>query len=150
MLCYLYMCLFVLQINALRMAINSLVCEGSSGSLHLRPDRISHLQEDCRDRLTRSVQNTGRSQWWVSMLVHQVLICICVVWCRLFSRMPPREAVTPVYYKKLEKWNEVHWCYFIWDCLISLARDIKILELVLQMLSALSYLLLPSHFLTTR
>ncbi|XP_018545536.1 ATP-dependent RNA helicase TDRD9 [Lates calcarifer] len=68
----------ITEINALRVAINRLVCEGPSGTLHLGRDRISRLQEDCRDRLIR-----------------------------LFTKSPPREAVTPVYFEKLEKWNQV-------------------------------------------
>ncbi|XP_070698843.1 ATP-dependent RNA helicase TDRD9 [Pempheris klunzingeri] len=68
----------ITEINALRVAINRLACEGPGGTWHLSPDRISQLQEDCRDRLTR-----------------------------LFTKSPPREAVTPVYYEKLEKWNQV-------------------------------------------
>uniref|UniRef100_A0A4W6FK58 ATP-dependent RNA helicase TDRD9 n=1 Tax=Lates calcarifer TaxID=8187 RepID=A0A4W6FK58_LATCA len=71
----------ITEINALRVAINRLVCEGPSGTLHLGRDRISRLQEDCRDRLIRL----------------------------LFTKSPPREAVTPVYFEKLEKWNQV--CY---------------------------------------
>ncbi|KAM8915292.1 ATP-dependent RNA helicase TDRD9 [Spinachia spinachia] len=68
----------ITEINALRVAINRLACEGPSGTLHLGPDRISVLQEDCRERLIR-----------------------------LFTKSPPREAVTPVYYKKSDKWNQV-------------------------------------------
>uniref|UniRef100_A0A7N6C3D4 ATP-dependent RNA helicase TDRD9 n=1 Tax=Anabas testudineus TaxID=64144 RepID=A0A7N6C3D4_ANATE len=68
----------ITEINALRVAINRLVCEGPCGTLHLEPDRITHLQEDCRDRLIR-----------------------------LFTKSPPREAVPPEYYKKVEKWNQV-------------------------------------------
>ncbi|XP_044230330.1 ATP-dependent RNA helicase TDRD9 [Thunnus albacares] len=68
----------ITEINALRVAINRLVCEGPSGTLHLGPDRISHLQEDCRERLMR-----------------------------LFIKSPPREDVTPVYYQKQDKWNQV-------------------------------------------
>ncbi|KAF7662633.1 hypothetical protein LDENG_00231020, partial [Lucifuga dentata] len=68
----------ITEINALRAAINQLVCEGPNGTLHLGPDRISHLQEDCQERLIR-----------------------------LFTKSPPREAVTPVYYEKPEKWNQV-------------------------------------------
>nr|XP_020446743.1 putative ATP-dependent RNA helicase TDRD9 isoform X2 [Monopterus albus] len=68
----------ITEINALRQAINCLVCEGPSGTLHLDSDRISHLQEDCRRRLIR-----------------------------LFTRSPPREAVAPVYYKNPGKWNQV-------------------------------------------
>uniref|UniRef100_A0A3P9J325 RNA helicase n=1 Tax=Oryzias latipes TaxID=8090 RepID=A0A3P9J325_ORYLA len=44
----------IIEINALRMSINSLLCEGREGTLHLGPDRISQLQEDCRERLIRS------------------------------------------------------------------------------------------------
>ncbi|TKS86578.1 putative ATP-dependent RNA helicase TDRD9 [Collichthys lucidus] len=65
----------ITEINALRVAINRMVCEGA---LHLGPERTSHMQEDCRDRLIR-----------------------------LFTKSPPREAVTPVYYEKPEKWNQV-------------------------------------------
>ncbi|XP_059209992.1 ATP-dependent RNA helicase TDRD9 isoform X2 [Centropristis striata] len=68
----------ITEINALRVAINRLVCEGPNGTMHLGPDRIHHLQEDCRDRLIR-----------------------------LFTKSPPREAVTPVYFEKPEKWNQV-------------------------------------------
>ncbi|KAM7403060.1 hypothetical protein PAMA_003810 [Pampus argenteus] len=68
----------ITEINALRVAINRLACHGPSGALHLGPDRISQLQEDCRERLTR-----------------------------LFMKSPPREAVAPVYYEKLEKWKQV-------------------------------------------
>ncbi|XP_074516874.1 ATP-dependent RNA helicase TDRD9 isoform X1 [Sebastes fasciatus] len=68
----------VTEINALRVAINRLVCEGPSGTMHLGPDRISHLQEDCRDRLIR-----------------------------LSTKSPPREAVNQVYYEKPDKWNQV-------------------------------------------
>ncbi|KAM7375860.1 hypothetical protein PAMP_005626 [Pampus punctatissimus] len=68
----------ITEINALRLAINRLVCNGPSGALHLGSDRISQLQEDCRERLTR-----------------------------LFIKSPPREAVAPVYYEKLEKWKQV-------------------------------------------
>ncbi|XP_034432345.1 ATP-dependent RNA helicase TDRD9 isoform X2 [Hippoglossus hippoglossus] len=68
----------ITEINALRGAINCLVCDGPSGTLHLGPDRISHLQEDCRERLLR-----------------------------LFTKSPQREAVTPLFYEKTEKWNQV-------------------------------------------
>uniref|UniRef100_A0A3B5A8K9 RNA helicase n=1 Tax=Stegastes partitus TaxID=144197 RepID=A0A3B5A8K9_9TELE len=68
----------VTEINALRMAINHMLSEGPNRALHLGPDRISHLQEDCQDRLTR-----------------------------LFTKSPPREGVTPVYYGKPGKWNQV-------------------------------------------
>lgn len=40
----------------------------------------------------------------------QTVIFIFFVQCRLFTKS--REAVTPVYYKKLEKWNQV------WDRLV--------------------------------
>ncbi|TMS21083.1 ATP-dependent RNA helicase TDRD9 [Larimichthys crocea] len=49
----------ITEINALRVAINRLVCEGLGGSLHLGPERTSHLQEDCRDRLIRSLTYTN-------------------------------------------------------------------------------------------
>uniref|UniRef100_A0A8C4NIM8 ATP-dependent RNA helicase TDRD9 n=1 Tax=Dicentrarchus labrax TaxID=13489 RepID=A0A8C4NIM8_DICLA len=68
----------ITEINALRVAVNRLVCEGLGGSWHLKSDKITHLQEDCQDRLIR-----------------------------LFTKSPPREAVPPVYYQKLEKWNQV-------------------------------------------
>uniref|UniRef100_A0AAQ5YNN5 ATP-dependent RNA helicase TDRD9 n=1 Tax=Amphiprion ocellaris TaxID=80972 RepID=A0AAQ5YNN5_AMPOC len=68
----------ITEINALRVAINHMLSEGPNSVLHLGPDRISHLQEDCRDHLTR-----------------------------LFTKSPSREAVAPVYYEKLEKWNQV-------------------------------------------
>ncbi|XP_078132966.1 ATP-dependent RNA helicase TDRD9 isoform X2 [Sander vitreus] len=68
----------ITEINALRVAINRLVCEGPNGSMHLGPNRINQLQEDCRDRLIR-----------------------------LFTKSPPREVVTQVYYEKPEKWNQV-------------------------------------------
>ncbi|XP_003453141.1 ATP-dependent RNA helicase TDRD9 isoform X1 [Oreochromis niloticus] len=68
----------VTEINALRVAINHLVCEGPNGTLHLGTDRISQLQEDCRDRLIR-----------------------------LFAKSPPREAIAPQFFEKLGKWNQV-------------------------------------------
>ncbi|XP_054653548.1 ATP-dependent RNA helicase TDRD9 [Dunckerocampus dactyliophorus] len=68
----------ITEVNALRVAINHLVCEGPSGTLHLGSDRIGQLQEDCRERLKR-----------------------------LFTKSPPREAVTPEYYDKPGKWNQV-------------------------------------------
>ncbi|XP_061824859.2 ATP-dependent RNA helicase TDRD9 [Nerophis lumbriciformis] len=68
----------ITEINALRVAINHLACEGPSGTLHLGSDRIGQLQEDCRERLKS-----------------------------LFTKSPPREAVTPVYYDKAGKWNQV-------------------------------------------
>uniref|UniRef100_A0A3Q4GWC5 ATP-dependent RNA helicase TDRD9 n=1 Tax=Neolamprologus brichardi TaxID=32507 RepID=A0A3Q4GWC5_NEOBR len=68
----------ITEINALRMAINHLVCEGPNGTLHLGTDRISQLQEDCRDRLIR-----------------------------LFTKSPPREAIAPQFFEKLGKWNQV-------------------------------------------
>ncbi|KAM3849977.1 ATP-dependent RNA helicase TDRD9-like [Diretmus argenteus] len=66
------------EINVLRNAINHLVCEGPNGTLHLGPDRISRLQEDCREHLIR-----------------------------LFAKAPPRENITPVYSEKPGKWNQV-------------------------------------------
>ncbi|XP_068195445.1 ATP-dependent RNA helicase TDRD9 [Antennarius striatus] len=68
----------ITEINALRVAVNRLACEGLQGTLHLDPDRISHLQDECRDRLTR-----------------------------LFTKSPAREAVTPVYCEKPKQWNQV-------------------------------------------
>uniref|UniRef100_A0A665WHP3 ATP-dependent RNA helicase TDRD9 n=1 Tax=Echeneis naucrates TaxID=173247 RepID=A0A665WHP3_ECHNA len=68
----------ITEINALRMAINCLVCDGPFGTLHLGPEKISNLQENCQERLLR-----------------------------LFTKSPPREAVSPVYYENLEKWNQV-------------------------------------------
>lgn len=58
---WLILCYLNIQINALRVAINRLVCEGPSGTLHLGPDRISHLQDDCRERLTRSLTYSHRN-----------------------------------------------------------------------------------------
>ncbi|XP_034157962.2 ATP-dependent RNA helicase TDRD9 isoform X1 [Pangasianodon hypophthalmus] len=68
----------IAEINALREAMNRLVCEGPNGLLHLGPERISSLQDDARDRLLR-----------------------------LFCKAPPREDRTPVYYDKPKKWNQV-------------------------------------------
>ncbi|KAM9842947.1 ATP-dependent RNA helicase TDRD9 [Aulostomus maculatus] len=68
----------ITEINALRVAINRLVCEGPGGTLHLGPDRIGQVQEECRERLIR-----------------------------LFTESPPRQAVVPAYYEKPEKWNQV-------------------------------------------
>ncbi|XP_013884818.1 putative ATP-dependent RNA helicase TDRD9 [Austrofundulus limnaeus] len=68
----------ITEINALRVAINRLLCNGPSSTLHLGSDKINQQQEDCRDRLTR-----------------------------LFMRSPPREAVPPLYYEKPGKWNQV-------------------------------------------
>uniref|UniRef100_A0A3Q2T1N6 RNA helicase n=1 Tax=Fundulus heteroclitus TaxID=8078 RepID=A0A3Q2T1N6_FUNHE len=67
----------IIEINALRMAINSLLCNGPSSTLHQSPDRISRQQEHCRDRLT------------------------------LFIRSPPREAVPQTYQENEGKWNQV-------------------------------------------
>lgn len=47
------------------MAINHLVCEGPNGTLHLGTDRISQLQEDCRDRLIRSDIDTYWGCSWL-------------------------------------------------------------------------------------
>ncbi|XP_074547476.1 ATP-dependent RNA helicase TDRD9 isoform X2 [Halichoeres trimaculatus] len=68
----------ITEINALRVAVNRLVCGGASGTQHLRPERIAQLQEDCRDRLIR-----------------------------LFIKSPSREAFTPVFNEKVGKWNQV-------------------------------------------
>uniref|UniRef100_A0A8C8CWX0 RNA helicase n=1 Tax=Oncorhynchus tshawytscha TaxID=74940 RepID=A0A8C8CWX0_ONCTS len=73
----------ITEINALRGAINRLVCEGPNGPLHLGPDRINSLQEDCRKRLVR-----------------------------LFTKSPPREDLVPVYYEEPNKWNQV-WLEFM-------------------------------------
>ncbi|XP_062851750.1 ATP-dependent RNA helicase TDRD9 [Trichomycterus rosablanca] len=69
----------IAEINALRGAINRLVCEGPHGLLHLIPEKIGSLQEDARDRLIR-----------------------------LFCKTPSREDCTPVYYEKPKKWNQVN------------------------------------------
>lgn len=50
------------------MAINHLVCEGPNGTLHLGTDRISQLQEDCRDRLIRSDIDTYWGCSWLRSL----------------------------------------------------------------------------------
>ncbi|XP_007576268.1 putative ATP-dependent RNA helicase TDRD9 [Poecilia formosa] len=68
----------IIEINALRMAINSLLCNGPSSTLHLTPERICQLQDDCRDGLTR-----------------------------LFIRSPPREAVAPTNHENYGKWDQV-------------------------------------------
>ncbi|KAM9354857.1 ATP-dependent RNA helicase TDRD9 [Pholidichthys leucotaenia] len=68
----------ITEINALRVAINRLVCEGPNGTVHLEPDRVRSLQEDCRERLIR-----------------------------LFTKSPPREAVTPLYFENIDEWNQV-------------------------------------------
>ncbi|XP_015229695.1 PREDICTED: putative ATP-dependent RNA helicase TDRD9 [Cyprinodon variegatus] len=68
----------VVEINTLRSAINSLLCNGPSSTLHLSQKRIRQLQQDCGDRLTR-----------------------------LFIRTPPRPAVTPAYLENQWKWNQV-------------------------------------------
>uniref|UniRef100_A0A8C8HQW9 ATP-dependent RNA helicase TDRD9 n=1 Tax=Oncorhynchus tshawytscha TaxID=74940 RepID=A0A8C8HQW9_ONCTS len=68
----------ITEINALRGAINRLVCEGPNGPLHLGPDRINTLQEDCRERLVS-----------------------------LFTKSPPREDLAPVYHEEPKQWNQV-------------------------------------------
>ncbi|KAM8737457.1 ATP-dependent RNA helicase TDRD9 isoform 2-T2 [Acanthopagrus schlegelii] len=68
----------ITEINALRVAVNRLLCEGAGGTLHRWPAEIVQLQEDCRDRLTR-----------------------------LFTRSPARETIKPMYYKNPEKWNQL-------------------------------------------
>ncbi|XP_056151357.1 ATP-dependent RNA helicase TDRD9 [Lampris incognitus] len=68
----------ITDINALRMAINSLMCEGPNSPLYLGPDRIKSLQEDCQKRLIR-----------------------------LCAKSPPRESITPVYFEEPGKWNQV-------------------------------------------
>lgn len=77
------MCFVLDQINALRGAINRLVCEGPNGPLHLGPDRINTLQEDCRERLVS-----------------------------LFIKSPPREDLVPVYHEEPKQWNQV-WLEFM-------------------------------------
>uniref|UniRef100_A0AAV2JEZ4 Uncharacterized protein n=1 Tax=Knipowitschia caucasica TaxID=637954 RepID=A0AAV2JEZ4_KNICA len=69
---------FPSQINALRLAVNRLVCEGPCGTLHLGPDRMAQLQDDCRERLIR-----------------------------LFSKCPSREVTPPIFYSQKEQWNQV-------------------------------------------
>ncbi|KAK7904385.1 hypothetical protein WMY93_016992 [Mugilogobius chulae] len=68
----------ITEINALRLAVNRLVCEGPGGTLHLGPDRTAQLQDDCRERLIR-----------------------------LFSKFPAREVTPQIYYSVKEKWNQV-------------------------------------------
>ncbi|XP_055087287.1 ATP-dependent RNA helicase TDRD9 [Periophthalmus magnuspinnatus] len=68
----------ITEINALRLAVNQLVCEGPSGTLHLGSDQTAQLQDDCRERLIR-----------------------------LFSKYPAREVTPPMYYSPKEKWNQV-------------------------------------------
>lgn len=62
------------------MAINHLVCEGPNGTLHLGTDRISQLQEDCRDRLIRSDIDTYWGCSWLRSLrgQHAQLRCVCI------------------------------------------------------------------------
>uniref|UniRef100_A0A3B4A746 ATP-dependent RNA helicase TDRD9 n=1 Tax=Periophthalmus magnuspinnatus TaxID=409849 RepID=A0A3B4A746_9GOBI len=67
----------ITEINALRLAVNQLVCEGPSGTLHLGSDQTAQLQDDCRERLI------------------------------LFSKYPAREVTPPMYYSPKEKWNQV-------------------------------------------
>lgn len=43
------------QINELRQAVNRMMCEGTNGTLRLVPGRVAQLQDDCRERLIRSV-----------------------------------------------------------------------------------------------
>uniref|UniRef100_A0A674NJD8 ATP-dependent RNA helicase TDRD9 n=1 Tax=Takifugu rubripes TaxID=31033 RepID=A0A674NJD8_TAKRU len=66
------------EINALRAAMNRLICEGPNGTCHLSLDKISRLQEECQERLIG-----------------------------LFTKSPSREAVTPIYYEKPGMWNQV-------------------------------------------
>ncbi|TNM95427.1 hypothetical protein fugu_016510 [Takifugu bimaculatus] len=65
------------EINALRAAMNRLICEGPNGTCHLSLDKISRLQEECQERLIG-----------------------------LFTKSPSREAVTPIYYEKPGMWNQ--------------------------------------------
>lgn len=117
------------QINALRVAVNRLICEGPCGALHLGSDRISILQEDCRERITRSHTYIHRSLWLglIFSKCIQLLTCTSFVLCRLF--MKTRENVSPVYYEKRGKWNQVWYSsvllqmligFFIWS--LSLAH----------------------------
>ncbi|XP_077395488.1 ATP-dependent RNA helicase TDRD9 isoform X2 [Festucalex cinctus] len=68
----------ITEINALRVAMNSLACEGSSGTMHLSTEKIDQLREDCRQRLIR-----------------------------LFTKSHAREAVTVVYSEHAGRWNMV-------------------------------------------
>ncbi|CAL8272859.1 unnamed protein product [Merluccius merluccius] len=68
----------ITETNALRAAINLLLSEGPRGLIHLTPDHIARLQEDCRDRLVR-----------------------------LCAKSPAREDTTPMYYEKPGQWNQV-------------------------------------------
>ncbi|XP_053358332.1 ATP-dependent RNA helicase TDRD9 [Clarias gariepinus] len=68
----------ITEINALRAAMNRLVCEGPNGLLHLGPERIRTLQDDARERLIR-----------------------------LFCKTPSREDCSPVYFTNPKKWNQV-------------------------------------------
>ena len=118
---------FGFQSNALRAAINCLVCEGPNGPMHLGPDRISNLQNDCRERLLRyalphtlththtsvthhptthrpivltHLSNTLNIHWSISMV--DLWLCI-----RMFTKSPPREDLVPVYHHTPKKWNQV-------------------------------------------
>lgn len=72
----LLMCVIVfLQINALRMAINSLLCNGPSSTLHLTPERICQLQDDCRDGLTRSDTRQHRKRWHFNRTGNMGSVC---------------------------------------------------------------------------
>ncbi|XP_030628475.1 ATP-dependent RNA helicase TDRD9 [Chanos chanos] len=68
----------ITEINALRAAVNRLVCEGPNGVLHLGPERIRTLQEDARERLIR-----------------------------LFTKSPPRKECIPAFHENPKKWNQV-------------------------------------------
>ncbi|MED6247611.1 hypothetical protein ATANTOWER_009953, partial [Ataeniobius toweri] len=94
----------IIEINTLRVAINNLLCSGPSNTLHLNPDRISQLQEDCRDGLTRSHTHTNTQN---HDDVSRTSNTIQRLFCRLFIRSPPREAVTPIYHENQGKWNQV-------------------------------------------
>lgn len=50
--------------------MNRLVCQGLGGTWHLTPEKISLLQEDCQDRLLRSVPSTPSSQRHAESLSH--------------------------------------------------------------------------------
>ncbi|XP_069049211.1 ATP-dependent RNA helicase TDRD9 isoform X2 [Lepisosteus oculatus] len=68
----------VTEINALRSAVNKLVCEGPNGTLHLGEERVAQLRENARQQLVR-----------------------------LFAKSPSREDLAPQYYEKPYKWNQV-------------------------------------------
>ncbi|TRZ03643.1 hypothetical protein DNTS_008603 [Danionella cerebrum] len=68
----------ITEINALRGAVNRMVCDGPNGLLQMSPEHINSLQEEVRERLIQ-----------------------------LFIRNPPREECAPVYHDQFKKWNLV-------------------------------------------